>query len=696
MIRYYWLRSDQYQKNTCLFDHSDQVNANIVGKQFCFPIINLVRCFGIFIKTVLMMLMLSLSTTLAQESQLTVLLLNNLTEQPLPNISINAYKRLENSFPTVIATSLTNDQGEASFNLSGLGQGDIYVLSINPDVPGQLTEVSGIEITEPGYFIFRVNLVPITLLDGDQKQPLVSKEIRIYKKLADGQLERFQSWAGWTNENGTVYFDLPHLDSGSVYVAEAHRPFGSEGLKSYYTPLINQAGPIDFVLYRNGSHFVLNKRQLINRITFGATFDLLKHVNSVGALIFLGEQLHPETIDDTEFETMISGLEIGQDADLALWKVLHVSHSRRQLREVMTQFWDNHFSTDIQKTNEIFEQAENESFRELALDKFRALLEVSAKSPAMLQYLDNASSRKGAPNENYARELLELHTLGVTGGYSEQDVAEVARVFTGWTVKGGSFFFRTAWHDTGDKVVLGQNIQGRAGDSGLEEGLELLDMLATHPSTAHFICTKLIQLFIADQPSVGIENQCQMNFLNSEGDIRQVVESILISPEFNASNQFHSKIKTPLEFVAGVVRNLEAITPYTERNLNRALGNMGMSPFKNPVPTGWPETGESWMSSDQLMQRIQFVNQTVFQMMTSNVHVDLKTLFLTQGYETADEVVLFFLELALGNDYSTREREIALEVLNQGTPFDIHADNAEEQLRRLASTVLSFPTYQLQ
>lgn len=633
---------------------------------------------------------LFLSSTMAtkvEASQLTVSLVNSLSEQPLSDVLITAYEQRDNPRSTVVVESaITDAQGQVIFDLSGLGEGTVYILGANPYIPGRNAQVFSTEITESGHFHFHVGTSPITLLDGDQKQPLVGMPIRV-KKVAD---RRFRTLTTRTDEQGTSHFDLPGLDNGAVYVAEVRQPFGSSGQTSYSIEM-TQTGPIDFVLYRDGRSFVINQTQLLNRITFGATPELLKYTKSVGALVFLGEQLQPEMFDNTELESQINGLNLREYQDLSLWKLLHAIHSKRQLQEVMTQFWDNHFSTDINKTGIDAEKAENQLFRQHALGKFRDLLQISATSPAMLRYLDNASSHKRAPNENYARELMELHTLGVNGGYTEKDVAEVARALTGWRVVGNEFYFDETWHDSEEKIVLGYVISA---GGGVEEGERILDILATHPSTADFICTKLLQLFVADQPSAKSKDNCVAVFLNTDGDIRQVVEFVLLSPEFNASPQ-HRKIKTPFEFVTNVVRNLEVTTPDTDKNLSRALVNMGMPLFKNPVPTGWPETGDKWMTSDQIMQRIKFVNQTLLQTDNNQVHVDLKNLVLNQGYETAEDIVKFLFELTLSNDYSTTEWEIALGILTD-TPFDINAGDAEQKLRRLVMTVLSYPSYQLQ
>jgi len=542
--------------------------------------------------------------------------------------------------------------------------------------------------------------VTILLVDGVSGQPWSKVVVVAYEQSQPPHSIMTRIATATTDAQGLVSFQLNKLGQAGIQYVFEFAPSGSVGIdrfcqENYCTPpLTTVNGPLDVVLYPEKDGLLLNRNQLINRITFGATPALLEYVNTIGAYGFIAEQLNPQTINDNQLETLISGLMVSKSEDLSLWLLFHAIYSQRQLQEVMAQFWDNHFNTDIITSGGVgVEQAENQLFRQQALNPFRDLLQVSATSPAMLRYLNNNTNRKEAPNENYARELMELHTLGVNGGYTEKDVAEVARVFTGWTLNGNQFLFKPEWHDTGAKVVLGHTFPA---GGGMAEGEKVLDILATHPATARFVCTKLLQLLVNDQPTEKAKNDCASVFLATNGDISQVVSTILLSPAFNSATQFHSKIKTPLEFIAGLVRNLAGTTPYTDKNLSKATVAMGMPLFSNPVPTGWSELGEDWMTSDQLMQRVQLINQTVLQQNQTQVYVNLKNLFLDQGYKTADAIVAFLLELTLANDYSPRVQEIALKILNTGTPFNINATDATEKLRRLVITILSFPSYQLQ
>ncbi len=435
---------------------------------------------------------------------------------------------------------------------------------------------------------------------------------------------------------------------------------------------------------------------LINRITFGATPQLYAEVASIGPDAFLAQQLAPQSIDDSAFTALIGAQPVpATAAELQRYALLHMVNSRRQLREVLTQFWDNHFNTDINKTKVVaYELSENNALRQNALGRFRDLLDVSARGPAMMIYLDNATSQRANPNENYGRELLELMTLGVDGGYTQRDVEQVAKAFTGWQVQNGQFFFNAADHDTGAKTLLGQTLSaGR----GIEDGVQVLDILARHPSTARFLCTKLSQLFVSDRPPAALVARCAQAYLASDGQIGTTVASILRSPEFGDPLYFRAKIKTPLEFVVGVVRNFGATT--NTGDLIATMDDMGMRLFQNPVPTGWSETGDDWMNSNALIQRMRFVNQVAYAPQGgSNTWVQLRPFFTNSGFTTADGITGFLFQMLFHHDYTDLDRAAALDILtNAGTSaFDITAPNADARLRRLVGTVMSYPGYEFQ
>ncbi len=439
--------------------------------------------------------------------------------------------------------------------------------------------------------------------------------------------------------------------------------------------------------------------QLLNRITFGATPELLEEIKTIGLHTFLEQQLNPTLIDNFAFKNVISTLG-NPDSKIALksYQLAHAIYSKKQLLEVMTWFWENHFSTSIKKTGTQREFVQNKNFREHALGNFRDLLGISATSPAMMVYLDNRLSKKDEPNENFARELLELHTLGVGGGYTRQDIQEVAKVLTGWRVVNDQFYFQSSAHDYNEKNILGYSFPAGVGK---EEGDNLFDILSTHPSTAHFICTKLLKVFVSDTPTSTSIDNCSADFLNNatqNNQIALVLKNIFNSEEFSASTNFHNKVKTPLEMIAGFSRQLEVKTSLN-KSVN-SLAAMGMDLFQNPMPAGYPEIGTDWVNSNRYLQYVKFISTTAFNKAykTRNYIEDPAEFFKKHGYETASGIVGYLFYLALSNDYSLMEWNVAIDILTDKDTiiFDIDSDDANERIRSLIATVLNFPAYQLQ
>ena len=350
--------------------------------------------------------------------------------------------------------------------------------------------------------------------------------------------------------------------------------------------------------------------------------------------------------------------------DLSEQKVLRAVYSERQLNEVMVDFWFNHFNVFAGKgaTRGYLTEYERDAIRPHVLGKFSDLLQATAESPAMLFFLDNwqstaamdapttapgpgegsmigarsnaaASPRSQAPgaakgqqaqnrrprgiNENYARELMELHTLGVDGGYTQKDVQEVARAFTGWTIQtprlGGSFRFAPRIHDDGEKLVLGHRL--KAG-GGKKDGEAVLDILAAHPSTARFISTKLARRFVTDTPPQSLVDRAAKRFRETDGDIREVVRTIITSPEFFAPEAYRAKVKTPFEFVVSAVRATATQVP-SGLGLVAASRDLGMPLYMCQPPTGYADRADAWVNTGALLNRMNFAV-----MLTSNRYRD--------------------------------------------------------------------------
>ena len=400
----------------------------------------------------------------------------------------------------------------------------------------------------------------------------------------------------------------------------------------------------------------------LSRTSFGVKQEDVQKVNRLGIPAYLEEQLHPERISDSLAEEKLAGLKtmrlssrelielyppprqqagqqemMGQQQmqgprtvilELQQARLLRSVYSRRQLYEVMVDFWTNHFNVFSAKGADrwLTTAYDRDTIRPHALGRFRDLLLATAQSAAMLFYLDNwlsadpnaPAARMGGPNnrrrglnENYARELMELHTLGVDGGYTQRDVQEVARCLTGWTIRQprgeGSFYFEPRIHDTGEKIVLGNRIPP---GGGMEDGLRIIELLAQHPSTARFVSLKLARRFIVDDPPTSLVNKAAEAFTKSAGDIPTVLRALIDSPEFYSPDTYQAKVKKPLEFVASALRSTGAEVQLSHQLL-RYLGRMGEPLFLAQPPTGHPDVAASWTSPDMLLTRMNFATDLI-------------------------------------------------------------------------------------
>ncbi|WP_353070850.1 DUF1800 domain-containing protein [Tunturiibacter gelidiferens] len=325
--------------------------------------------------------------------------------------------------------------------------------------------------------------------------------------------------------------------------------------------------------------------------------------------------------------------------ELSQAKILRAILSERQLQEVMDDFWFNHFNIFIGKDSDTWYTTsyERDAIRKHALGKFRDLLLATAQSPAMMVYLDNwlsigpdsqangvnpanPNSKKGnhGLNENYGREVMELHTVGVNGGYTQADVTALAAVLTGWTVdranQGGPFQYDYKKHEPGPKQWLKRTISSEpvlpnaspaATQVGMKEGIEALTALAADPHTAHFISYKLAQRFVADDPPPALVDRMAASYLATDGDIKAILRTLVQSPEFNSKKYFRNKVKTPMEFVASAFRTT-ATDPANPGALVNTLKTMGMPLYYALPPTGYYITADQWMNSTALVDRLNF------------------------------------------------------------------------------------------
>ncbi|HVJ18810.1 MAG TPA: DUF1800 domain-containing protein, partial [Polyangiaceae bacterium] len=391
-------------------------------------------------------------------------------------------------------------------------------------------------------------------------------------------------------------------------------------------------------------------RHVLNRLTFGPrTADVAK-LREMGIDAWLAAELAPERTPDPELERALEpyrealstpaelvenwlgaeamegegGRKLMRDlkphfkahlAKVALAELTRHVVSERQLEEVMVDFWANHFNVFAKKgsvqllAGDYVERA----LRPHALGRFGELLLATARHPAMLIYLDNQKNRSRGLNENYARELLELHTVGVDSGYGQSDVIDVARVLTGWTLREppqGSFgfVFDKKRHDNGEKTVLGVRFPARGGEA---EGVRLLEALAAHPATARHLGRKLCQRFVADEPPAGCVDVAARAYLESGGETRAVIRAIVAHESFLAPAAYGAKLKKPLEFAASALRAVGAVPDGTTQ-LGDALAALGEPLLLESVPTGYSDSEADWATSGGMLGRLTFASMLAF------------------------------------------------------------------------------------
>ncbi|MEO6802570.1 MAG: DUF1800 domain-containing protein [Granulicella sp.] len=319
--------------------------------------------------------------------------------------------------------------------------------------------------------------------------------------------------------------------------------------------------------------------------------------------------------------------------ELSQAKFIRAILSERQLQEVMTDFWFNHFNVFIGKDSDQWYTTpyERDVIRRNSLGKFRDLLLATATSPAMMVYLDNylsigpdsiangvnpanPNAKKGNKglNENYGREIMELHTVGVNGGYSQQDVTQLSSILTGWGVdranQGGPFLFDPRRHEPGAKQWYGETIADTAPQDGMKQGIAALTALAARPETAHFISFLIAQRFVADEPPLALVDTMAKTFLASDGDIKAVLRTMVRSPEFNSKKYFRNKVKTPMEFLASAFR-ASGTDPVNPGALVNTIRSMGMPLYYALPPTGYYITADQWMNTGALVDRLNFAYQ---------------------------------------------------------------------------------------
>lgn len=464
--------------------------------------------------------------------------------------------------------------------------------------------------------------------------------------------------------------------------------------------------------------------QAMSRLTFGGNAELYFSLQDIGFERFVEEQLADSEIANSNFEALGADriLDFSEErfwpfsTDVLGHQLTYAVFSEKQLREVMTLFWANHFHAAYKDSSRIHLRMYDDRafYRDNAFGRFKDLLIYSARSPLMSQFLDNDESSVGSLNENYARELLELHTMSSEGGYSEKDVAEVARVFTGWhyaeveqddadEVARFEFLYRPLRHDEGDKIFsfYPEPIVGRNGAEGYQEGRELLVFLAEHPATIKHVCGKIVQLLVADTPPDHFVKLCDITWKVTDGNIRAILESILKDPAYIQTVEYQrNKGKTPFEFAASAARFLgldpaaSEVEPLSEL-LVKIVRDGGMFPVTMRVPTGEPEDLDAWntTASKQAIYQV-----AVNQFGSENRYGFKTTKFIYQNsLETAEIVAAYLLSIATGDRYRQAEFDHIVALLKgDDGEFQPLEQNEADQVRLAWRAVLVMPSFQLQ
>ncbi len=465
--------------------------------------------------------------------------------------------------------------------------------------------------------------------------------------------------------------------------------------------------------------------RVLKRTSFGVHRDELARMQNLGVSAYLEEQLDHLLIDDGSLESDLRALfplvfqtpaqlyagfpdNIGEVArQMVAATQYRQIFSRRQLYEVMVEFWSDHFN--IQFLNGLCPalkpRDDLEVVRAHALGNFRDLLHASAGSPAMLFYLDNFYNIASAPNENYARELMELHTLGVDGGYTETDIKEVARCFTGWTFhfpddaggEFGLFNYVEAIHDPGSKLVLGQTI---AAGGGQLDGEQVLDLLSNHPSTARFLAAKLCRRFITDTPDDETVTAVAGAFMTSSGDIKATLRALFASDAFRDSADL--KVTRPSEYLAGLVRALAPDTAYPSDNgqlLLYAQDTLGQLPFNWPTPDGYPDVQSYWVSTGGMLNRwrLSFVSFAPVLPAIDVIQIDYAGMLA--GANTLASLTDAMTDAVLMRPLSTTDRELVLTWLTTEYAVDrdtpLPAGSAEAMAPLVAAVLVSSAYFHL-
>jgi len=434
---------------------------------------------------------------------------------------------------------------------------------------------------------------------------------------------------------------------------------------------------------------------LLRRAGFGATEAELDQYTALGFQGALDRLLHPEQVDDSAAEALYASLVPNPDSDPDAYKKIENAKfawlnrmlvTQRPLQEKMTLFWHTHFATANYKVGDALLMLQQiQLFRDNALGNFESLLQQVTRDPAMLIWLDNRTNRKGAPNENYAREVMELFAVGI-GNYTDTDVKEGARAFTGYSLdKEKHFVFNANQHDSGDKTFLGQ--------TGNFDADDILATLVRHPATARFLTTKLFRFFVADQPASSTIDRLAATYTSSGFDMRAVLLDLFSGPEFLSDAAYHGLVKQPADFVIGSLKALG--TQNVGPDVTQILRRMGQDLLNPPDVSGW-KMGLAWINATTLFERFNFANRLVSARDAQKPYfTDVAGQVQAHGLSGPGDLIDYYLALLVDRDASPAARDSLTSYLNDAGALSLDQAGIDRKVRGLVHLTMSLPTFQL-
>jgi len=434
---------------------------------------------------------------------------------------------------------------------------------------------------------------------------------------------------------------------------------------------------------------------LLRRAGFGATPAELDQYTALGLEGAVDKLVDYESTSNAALDALLAQypFDFERFRDVQSWWILRLIYTARPLEEKMVFFWHDHFATSAAKVPPEYMKVQNDLFRTFALGNFKDMLVAVSKDPAMLDWLDNRVNRVGRPNENYGREIMELFTLGV-GNYTETDIHEVSRCFTGWTIRNDAYLFQAGSHDNGSKSFLGVNLPPNLGET---DGIRVCETLAAHPACATYLARKLFEFFVYPDPSAATVQKFADVYTSSGYNVREVMRAILRSDEFYSEKAMYALIKSPTEFVIGALKSLSAKIDF--RRVGADMTVQGQTLLVPPDVSGWDQ-GLGWINTTTLLQRANFGNALVTDRTDDgrsyNVNVD--QILTGQSFTKTKQVVDFFLEL-LGPISLTKQQKKPLRDYlvrdDNGVkqPFVYNAAFVDKKVRGLIHLIMALPEY---